>query len=109
LDFFGRWKALHYAAKRFYAPVLLSIEDAPPMQTVYLTNEHRKPWEGTLTWSLETLDGEDVVFSDNYFDLPAGHSIRISVPVPSGWNEEDVQSALKIRSVYDTYTHGENG
>ena len=27
LDYFGRWKALHYAARRFYAPVLLSIED----------------------------------------------------------------------------------
>jgi len=58
LDYFGRWKALHYAAKRFYAPVLLSIEDAPPVQTVYITNELREPWEGTLTWSLETLDGD---------------------------------------------------
>jgi beta-mannosidase len=27
LDYFGRWKALHYAARRFYAPLLLSIED----------------------------------------------------------------------------------
>ena len=23
LDYFGRWKALHYAARRFYAPLLL--------------------------------------------------------------------------------------
>ena len=27
IDYFGRWKALHYAARKFYAPVLLSIED----------------------------------------------------------------------------------
>src|SRR5512133_3054490 len=27
LDYFGRWKALHYLARRFFAPVLLSVED----------------------------------------------------------------------------------
>ena len=27
IDYFGRWKALHYAAKRFFAPVLLSCEE----------------------------------------------------------------------------------
>ncbi len=46
LDYFGRWKALHYAARRFYAPVLLSIEDAPPRQSVHITNDHRDLWEG---------------------------------------------------------------
>ena len=57
LDYFGRWKALHYAARRFYAPLLLSIEDAPPRQGVYVTNDTREPWAGRLRWSLETLDG----------------------------------------------------
>lgn len=27
IDYFGRWKALHYAAKRFFAPVLLSCSE----------------------------------------------------------------------------------
>ncbi|MBR4781614.1 MAG: glycoside hydrolase family 2 protein [Lachnospiraceae bacterium] len=27
IDYFGRWKALHYYAKRFFAPVLLSCEE----------------------------------------------------------------------------------
>ncbi len=57
LDYFGRWKALHYAARRFYAPVLLSIEDDPPRQGVYVTNDLRQPWSGSLRWSLETLAG----------------------------------------------------
>ena len=30
LDYFVRWKALHYAARRFFAPLLLSIEDKSP-------------------------------------------------------------------------------
>ena len=58
LDFFGRWKALHYAARRFYAPLMLSIEDKPPEQGVYVTNDLLEPWEGTVRWSLETLAGE---------------------------------------------------
>ncbi len=58
LDFFGRWKALHYAARRFYAPLMLSIEDKPPEQGVYVTNDLLEPWDGTVRWSLETLTGE---------------------------------------------------
>lgn len=27
IDYFGRWKALHYAARRFFAPILLSCEE----------------------------------------------------------------------------------
>lgn len=206
LDYFGRWKALHYAARKFYAPLLLSIEDKPAEQNVYVTNETREHWSGSLRWSLETLDGKvlksgntdaqaapfgvsqvcalnfadivtddsrrnlvfiaelfkgeqmlarqtaffvptkhlnlvdagistkvsadksqvtieltsktlaklvevslegaDGVFSDNYFDLPAGRKVTISVPLPSGWTAAQVQAALKVRSVYDSYAHG---
>jgi beta-mannosidase len=27
IDYYGRWKALHYAAKRFFAPILISCEE----------------------------------------------------------------------------------
>ena len=30
LDYFGRWKALHYFARHFFAPLMLSIEDKSP-------------------------------------------------------------------------------
>jgi beta-mannosidase len=58
LDYFGRWKALHYAARRFYAPLMLSIEDRPPEQGIHVTSDMREPWEGTVQWSLETLAGD---------------------------------------------------
>ncbi|MEJ2757315.1 MAG: glycoside hydrolase family 2 protein [Anaerolineales bacterium] len=57
LDYFGRWKALHYAARRFYAPVMLSIEDDPPQHGLYVTNDTQTKWQGTIDWTLETLDG----------------------------------------------------
>jgi beta-mannosidase len=31
------------------------------------------------------LDGVDVVFSDNYFDVPAGQSVKVTAPLPKGW------------------------
>src|SRR4029079_14506853 len=41
VDYFGRWKALHYAARRFYAPLLLSIEAQPTAQGLYVSTERR--------------------------------------------------------------------
>jgi beta-mannosidase len=57
IDYFGRWKALHYAAKRFYAPVLLSVEDIGTQMAVHVTSDLTQVWAGHLTWSLEQLDG----------------------------------------------------
>jgi beta-mannosidase len=205
LDYFGRWKALHYAARRFYAPLMLSIEDKTPEQTVYVSNDGLEPWEGKVNWSLETLSGEvlasggapvkaspqaatvvckldfskhitdenlrklifiaelwqgdqfasrqtapfvpvkhlsltdpgvtaevqsengemvveltsqslallvevslpgaDVVFSDNYFNLPAGRSVQISCVLPAGWTPEQAQRGLQVCSIYDSYAH----
>jgi beta-mannosidase len=51
-----------------------------------------------------TLDNADVIFSDNYFDLPAGRTVTISCPLPTGWTLARAKAALKIRSVYDSYT-----
>jgi beta-mannosidase len=58
LDYFGRWKALHYAARRFYAPVMLSIVDTPTTQGIHVTSDVRETWQGAVRWSLETLSGE---------------------------------------------------
>lgn len=209
LDYFGRWKALHYAARRFYAPLLLSIEDSPPRMALYLTNDLGQAWEGEIRWTLETLQGQalvsgrepvkaapftatlvrsldfsqtlagpnsgdrqretifaaelvqgdrrlalqvgafvptkhlaladpginaslrevdglllvelaaqslarqvelslegtQVIFSDNYFDLPASRGATVSCPLPPGWTLEQARQALKIRSIYDSYAN----
>ena len=203
LDYFGRWKALHYAAKRFYAPVLLSVEDEGTCMSIHVTSDLTQNWEGLVRWRLEELDGNvllsgenrvdakplvdtpvqsfdfadrvsddnkrkvvfvaelwqgdekvatsvscfapikhlaladpglkadvafdgdaltfdisarslgrfvelaldgaDVVFSDNYFDLPAGTCRKITAPLPVGWNLEQAKTALQVRSLIDSY------
>jgi beta-mannosidase len=57
IDYFGRWKALHYAARRFYAPVLLSVEDNGLQMGIHLTNDLTRPWQGRLVWRLEEITG----------------------------------------------------
>ncbi len=195
---------MHYAARRFYAPLLLSIEDAPPWQAIFLSSDLLEEWQGSVHWALTTLDGKmltsgekaaaveplgvtavekldfsgfldddtrrelvfvaelwqgdrrlagqtavfaptkhlslvdpqinadvtlkegllaielsarslarlvecsltgaDVIFSDNYFDLPAQKVISVTAPLPAGWDLATAQAALKVRSVYNTYS-----
>lgn len=47
IDSFGRWKALHYTAKKFFAPFTASILDEETSMAVYVLNEQRKnqPWQ----------------------------------------------------------------
>jgi beta-mannosidase len=47
-----------------------------------------------------SIDGVDVVWSDNYFDLPAGASATVTCPLPEGWTAE---SCVVARSLYDSF------
>ncbi len=57
IDYFGRWKALQYATRRFYAAVLLSAEVEEGGVSLAVTNDTPEPWRGEVHWSLERLDG----------------------------------------------------
>jgi beta-mannosidase len=201
LDYYGRWKALHYAARRFYAPVMLSLFDQGMHISVHVTSDIAESFVGQVQWQLITLDGEvlrtgdselevgpylsrevedvtfnlndeqrrrvvfvctlyrdgkpidtklalfvpnkhldlsnpalkvdviaedgqaifavssrslarfvelslegaDVVFSDNYFDVPAGWMVSITAPIPSGWSLDQVKQALRVKSLYDSF------
>ena len=48
IDWFGRWKALHYWAKRFYAPFTASIVSNGPQMEVWAVNESREHHKGVL-------------------------------------------------------------
>jgi beta-mannosidase len=47
-----------------------------------------------------SIDGTDAIFSDNYFDIPAGTTITVSTPLPENWTEE---SKIQVRSLYDSF------
>jgi beta-mannosidase len=50
-----------------------------------------------------SLTGTDVIFSDNYFNLPAGRTKQVSCPMPVGWNLERAKNEFHVRSIYDSF------
>lgn len=61
IDSLGRWKQLHYTAKRFFAPVLISCERNGFAARVNVTNETLTPFRGQAQISL--IDAEGKVLS----------------------------------------------
>lgn len=58
VEYTGRWKLLHYAARRFFRPVQLILIPGEEQQTeAYLVNDTLEPVTGTLTYTLRSFDG----------------------------------------------------
>lgn len=52
IDYFGRWKGLHYAARNFYAPVLLSAHDNKTEITLNISNETMESFTGKVVYGV---------------------------------------------------------
>lgn len=66
IDYFGRWKALHYYAKRFYAPVLLSLDDSDISALKFnISNETLSAISGEVHWYLR--DNESKILDSGHF------------------------------------------
>lgn len=59
VDAGGRWKALHYMARRFFAPLWLcgDYRSDAGVVDVYALNDAVKPFKGELQWRLTLMDG----------------------------------------------------
>lgn len=62
IDSFGRWKALHYVAKRFYAPVMISACEEDTNVSLWMCNERRNKVSGKAVWRL--LRNNEVLLSE---------------------------------------------
>jgi beta-mannosidase len=47
-----------------------------------------------------SIEDMDVVFSDNFFDIPAGTTVTVSTPLPENWTKD---SRVHVRSLYDSF------
>ncbi len=52
IDYFGRWKGLHYAARNFYAPVLLSAHEGREDVVLNVANETRDVFTGKAVYGV---------------------------------------------------------
>ncbi len=57
IDYLGQWKALHYQAKRFFNPVLVSIMERKEFIEFHIVNDQHKDFHSVLNIELYRLDG----------------------------------------------------
>jgi beta-mannosidase len=57
IDYYGRWKALQYYARRFYAPVLVSPHVEDGVIAVYIVSDHTAPEQAQLRLRIMHFDG----------------------------------------------------
>lgn len=110
IDYYGRWKALHYYAKRFFAPVLLSCEeegvltqDANVNAQPYdlkksvrfnVCNETMQEKAVRVVWSLRKNDGTAKWEKEESLHVPALSAV---------WLEEQLLADMDIREEYVSY------
>ncbi len=71
IDYFGRWKALHYYAKRFYAPVLCSVDDSDRNNLVVnISNETVNAFRGSVRWRIRRNDTTVISQGTAEVDVP---------------------------------------
>jgi len=70
IDYSGQWKALHYQAKKFFNPVLVSILHHNEFIEFHVINDQHKEFQSILNIALYRLDGS-VVF-DKSLEIQIG-------------------------------------
>ncbi len=116
IDYYGRWKALHYAEKKMFAPVMISceeigelserpfcIQEPAPIEKsarLHVANETMQEVTGTVTWSLRKPDSSI---------LKEG-SYQITVPALDGvWLEKMDFGAYEEREIHLEYSFSVDG
>jgi beta-mannosidase len=77
VDYWGRWKALHYTAKRVYDQILLSCDERENSASLHLSNEHNFPIAGRVTWRLLSFNGDVIKQGEMQARAPALTSIKL--------------------------------
>jgi len=79
IDGCGRWRALHYMARTFYAPVLVSVvEDAADGRAeIHVTSDRLEDRAGRVSWRLVTLDGALLAAGSRRVRIPARRNRRV--------------------------------
>ncbi|PJF39415.1 MAG: hypothetical protein CUN55_14415, partial [Phototrophicales bacterium] len=77
LDWKGNWKALHYMARRFYAPLLISgVEDRHTQSVgIYFTSDLQEDISAKIRWKITDLHGLEIC-TDGIEILMSAHSTQ---------------------------------
>ena len=76
VDYFGRWKALHYLARKFYSPLLVSaLEDRENSSIdIHVTSDELEARHGKLEWKVTDLNGASLAQNGMKLEIPSRQS-----------------------------------
>ncbi|MFP4015829.1 MAG: beta-mannosidase [Halanaerobiales bacterium] len=73
IDYYGRWKALHFMARKFYASLLISGVENNDEKTVelHVTSDKLDDLNGDVFWKLTDVEGNKIIEGKIEIDIPA--------------------------------------
>lgn len=79
VDYFGRWKALHYMAQKFYSPILVSGLENTKDGTIelFVTSDRLESHHGKLSWNVTDLAGKTLSRDSLLVEIPARQSGKV--------------------------------
>jgi beta-mannosidase len=82
IDYYGRWKALQYYARRFYHDLLVSPHEENGNVAVFVVSDRTSPVAASLKVRLMSFDGAVLTEKTQAIDVPALSSkVYIQLPV----------------------------
>jgi beta-mannosidase len=82
IDYYGRWKALQYYARRFYAPILVSPHVEDGSLKVYIVSDKTEAGKATLRVRLMDFDGKVLLEDSHAVDVtPLASKIYLDWPL----------------------------
>ncbi len=124
IDYCGRWKALHYFAKRFFAPVLLSCEETStvsegievnsektaftPAIKLNVSNESMLDRKLEIEWELRDASGREIALSNGKVQTKGRFEAEVKA-LSAVWFPEVHLPGIDIYSDYVSYRAKEKG
>ncbi|HLY39921.1 MAG TPA: glycoside hydrolase family 2 protein [Terracidiphilus sp.] len=82
IDYYGRWKALQYYARRFYAPMLVSPHVEEGSLKVYIVSDNTEAQRATLDVRLMDFDGKVLLEDKHDVDVcPLASKVYLDWPL----------------------------
>ncbi|MDR2547206.1 MAG: glycoside hydrolase family 2 protein [Lachnospiraceae bacterium] len=122
IDYFGRWKALHYYEKRAFAPLMISchengemnmrpypIAEPAPFEKsarLHVANETMTAINGTVHWSLRDYDSTVIFSGSADVTVPSLDGIWLEQMDLADYNEREVHLSFHFTVAGKTVSSG---
>ena len=98
LDYYGNWKALHYYAKEFFSPVLVSVLEKNKNTCFFVVNDGTEFNQAELIIRLFGFDGELVNDKKIKINIPSNSSAKVYEADTSSLLESSDPGRVLLRS-----------